>query len=454
VSSALGSTASPQRRRLVVGIAAVAGAALLLSACGGSSSGSTAGASGGASSGGGGGKVKLVWWHNANQEPGLSFYKKIADEYTAAHPNVTIEQVPLQSEDMKAKLQVAMQSPNPPDLIHQWGGGWMKDQVEAGKLMDLTADAKTEADQLAGNTGWQLDGKVYGLNFTLGVVGFWYRKDLFTKAGITAPPATMEELLTDAGKLKAAGVEPIAVGAKDKWPTAFWYDYLAVRECSKDTLGGAVKALKFDDPCWVKAATDFQTIVDAKPFSKGFLGTSAQQGAGSSAGQLANGKAAMELMGQWNPSVIQGLTPGAKPNAPKPLTADQLGWFPFPSVAGAAGTQDGGMGGGDGYSCSVKAPKECVDFLKFFTSADVQKRYAAATGQLPANKAASVSVTDPNLKAILDARDKSSFVQLYLDVAFGSDVGNALNDAVALQLAGTAKPDAVVKAIQDAAASK
>ena len=442
MSSALGSTASPQRRRLAAGVAAVAGAALLLSACGGSSSGT-------GSSSSSGGNVKLVWWHNANQNPGLAFYKKIADEYHAQHPNVTIEQVPLQSEQMKAKLQVAMQSPNPPDLIHQWGGGWMADQVKAGKLMDMTADAKDRAAELAGNTGWQLDGKVYGLNYTLGVVGFWYRKDLFAQAGITSTPTTLEEFLTDTGKLKAKGIDPIAVGAKDKWPTAFWYDYFVVRECSKETLTGAVKSPKFDDPCWTKAATDFQKVIDAKPFSKGFLGTSAQQGAGSSAGLVANGKAAMELMGQWNPSVMQTLTPDQKP-----LSADKLGWFGFPTVAGGTGTQDGGMGGGDGYSCSYKAPKECVDFLKFFTSADVQSRYAKEVGQLPANKGASAAVTDPNLKSVLDVRDKASFVQLYLDVAFGQDVGNALNDAVSLQLAGTKKAEDVVSAIQKAAASK
>lgn len=440
MSSALGSTVSPQRRRLVAGFAAVAGAALLLSACGGSSSGGSSGSSGD--------KVKLVWWHNANQDPGKAFYQKVADEYTAAHPNVTIEQVPLQSEDMKAKLQVAMQSPNPPDIIHQWGGGWMADQVKAGKLQDLTEATKDLTPKLAGISGWQLDGKTYGINFTSGVVGFWYRKDLFTKAGITTPPATLDELITDATKLKAAGIEPVVIGAKDKWPTAFWYDYFVVRECSKDSLAKSVTSMDFSDPCWGKAATDFQGVVDKKIFAKGFLGTSAQQGAGSSAGQLANGKAAMELMGQWNPSVIQGLTPDQKA-----LPATKLGWFPFPTVAGASGSQDGGMGGGDGYSCSVKAPKECVDFIKFFSSAEIQKRYAETTGQLPANKDASSGVADPNLKSIIDARDKASFVQLYLDVAFGQDVGNALNDAVSLQLAGTSTPDKVVKAIQDAAAA-
>jgi raffinose/stachyose/melibiose transport system substrate-binding protein len=448
VSSVPGSTARTSRRRLAAGVAAVAGAALVLSACGGG--GTSSGSSSSSASGASGGKVKMVFWNNANQEPGLSFYKKVIADYQAKNPNVTIENVPLQSEDMKAKLQVAMQSPNPPDIIHQWGGGWMKEQVEAGKLMDMTDATKDYiADLGPGAAGWQLDGKTYGVPFTLGVVGFWYRKDLFAQAGISNPPATLQELLDDAGKLKAKGIEPIAVGAKDKWPTAFWYDYLAVRECSKDTLQNAVKDVKFDDACWTKAAQDFQKIIDAKPFAKGFLGASAQQGAGSSAGQLANGKAAMELMGQWNAGVMQGLTPDKKP-----VPADKLGWFPFPTVDGATGLNDGGMGGGDGYSCSAKAPKECADFLKYFTSAEVQSEYTKVTSNLPVNKGASAAVTDPNLKAVLDARDKSSFVQLYLDVAFGSDVGNALNDAVSLQLAGSAKPDQVVKAISDAAASK
>lgn len=446
MSPVLGSTPLARRRR-IASIGFVAGAALLLAACGGGSSGGTTASSGG----GAGAKVKLVWWHNANTEPGLSFYKKVADEYTAAHPNVTIEQVPMQSEDMKSKLRVALQSPTPPDLFHQWGGGQMKEQVDAGKLMDLTEATSSWIGELGSSVGnWQSGGKTYGIPFSVGAVGFWYNKQLFTKAGITAPPATYSELIADAGKLKAAGIEPIAIGGKDKWPVAFWYDYLAVRTCKSDVLTNAVQTLKFDDPCWVEAGNQFKKIVDAQPFNKGFLGTSAQQGAGSSAGLLANGKAAMELMGQWNPGVIQGLTPDRKP-----LPDTTLGWFPFPSVEGAGGTQDGAMGGGDGYSCSAKAPKECADFLKFFTSADIQKQLATTVpGMLPTNKGAVSAVTNVNDRAVIDARDKAPFYQVYLDVAFGAAVGDSLNEAVTNQLAGKATPEQVVKAIQAAAAAK
>ena len=63
--------------------------------------------------------------------------------------------------------------------------------------------------------------------FNLGMVGVWYNKALFEKAGIDAPPATWSEFLEDVEKLKAAGITPIAVGG-DKWPAMFWYAYLSL----------------------------------------------------------------------------------------------------------------------------------------------------------------------------------------------------------------------------------
>ena len=133
--------------------------------------------------------------------------------------------------------------------------------------------------------------------FSLHVVGFWYRKDLFEKAGITAPPTTIDELNADIAKLKSAGIVPVAIGGKDRWPDAFWWEYFALRECSTDTLKTAMKNQDLSDACFAKASEDMQKFLDTKPFQTGFLGTPAQQGAGSSAGMVANGKAAMELQG-------------------------------------------------------------------------------------------------------------------------------------------------------------
>ena len=78
-----------------------------------------------------------------------------------------------------------------------------------------------------------MNGQQYGIPYNVGVVGFWYNKELFAKAGISSAPSTWPQFLADVAKLKAAGIAPIAIGGKDKWPDAFYWDYLAVKLCSK-----------------------------------------------------------------------------------------------------------------------------------------------------------------------------------------------------------------------------
>jgi raffinose/stachyose/melibiose transport system substrate-binding protein len=77
---------------------------------------------------------------------------------------------------------------------------------------------------------------------------------------------------------------------------------------------------------------------------------------------------------------------------------------------------------------------------------------AGATGVvLPVKKGSESSVTDPNMKQVLDARASASFVQLYLDQAYAPAVGQAVNDAVQTLFAGKASPQEVSKKIADAA---
>jgi raffinose/stachyose/melibiose transport system substrate-binding protein len=413
---------------------------MAVSACG------TSGDSGNKPSGPSTKKITLTWWHNGNGEPLRGFWQQMADEYTASYPNVTIKVVPLQNEQFNTKLPAAMQSNDPPDIFQEWGGGQLATQVQAGKVMDLTEAVKPWIGELGASTsGWQIDGKQYGIPYSFGIVGFWYNKKLFAKAGITAPPATFEELLADIGKLKAAGIVPIAIGSKDKWPDAFWWDYMAVRACSKETLQKSAVDYDFSDACWVTAGTNNQRLIDSKPFQPGFLATPAQQGAGSSAALVANGKAAMELQGHWNPGVMSGLT------TKKDALKENLGWFPFPSVDGGQGAADAALGGGDGFACSYKAPPQCVDFLKFLVSVDQQKKYGPLNVGLPVAKGSESSVSDPVLKDLLAFRNKASYIQTYFDVQYVTSVGKALNDAIARQFSGDASPAEVVKLISDAA---
>jgi raffinose/stachyose/melibiose transport system substrate-binding protein len=393
--------------------------------------------------------VTLTWWHNADLDPGKSVWQSVADAYHQAHTNVSFKVSPTQNETLKTKIPVALQSADPPNIFQQWGGGAEATQVQSGKLMDMTSAVSGWIKDLGNSAAlWQADGKQYGIPYDLHVVGFWYRTDLFTRAGISAPPKTLDDLKADVAKLRAANITPIAVGSKDKWPDAFWWEYFALRDCSLDTIKSTMKNLKMDDPCYVKAGQDLKAFIAINPFQNAFLGTPAQQGAGSSAGLVANGKAAMELQGDWDlPTMI-------------PLTEDKayaskLGWFAFPDIAGAPGTPGVALGGGDGFSCSTKAGPSCPDFLKYISSTEVQTKLVQTnTATLPANPAAISAITDPTLKTVQTYLSGAPYIQMYFDQALPTSVGNALNDAIANFFAGQGTPEGIVQAFSKAVANQ
>jgi multiple sugar transport system substrate-binding protein/raffinose/stachyose/melibiose transport system substrate-binding protein len=423
-------------RKVIAGSAAVLLGALALSGCSTGSEDS------------GDGNVTLTFWHNSTTGPGKKYWTDTASAFEKANPTVTVEIQSIQNEEMDGKLQTALNSGDAPDVFMARGGGKLADVVKAGQAMDLTDALSSDATNAVGNSlsAFEVDGKNYGIPVSVLPSGLFYSSDLFAQAGVATTPATIDDLEATNEQLKAAGIDPIAVGAKDAWPAAHWYYNFALRACSKDVLDEAAESRNFDDDCWLTAGENLQSFIDSEPFNNGFLTTAAQQGAGSSAGLLANKQASMELMGAWDPGVIASLTPDEKPLA-------DLKWFPFPEVEGGDGEAGAMMGGVDGFSCWVDAPKECVDFLDFMVEQENQEAYADAFQTLPASQAAQGVVTDPALKDVLTAYNEAPYVVVWLDTLYGQNVGNALNVAVVDMFAGKGDAQGIVDAV-NAAASK
>jgi raffinose/stachyose/melibiose transport system substrate-binding protein len=422
------------RRCAAISLAATA--ALTLAACGG----------GGSASSTGNAHVTLTWWNNATAGTLKNVWQQAATAFHKAHPNVTIQVEPIQNEAFTTKVPAALAGNDPPDIYQQWGGGQEATQVPSGKVTDLSKYTSSWIGEIGtAAQGWQVDGKQYGVPYDLHTVGFWYRKDLFTKAGIASPPATITQLDADVTKLKAAHIVPIAVGSKDKWPDAFWWEYFAIRECSTATLKSAMKAVNLSAPCFLKAGKDLTSFMNTKPFQAGFLGTASQVGAGSSAGLVGNGQAAMELQGDWDPGVMAPLTSDKNLNA-------QLGWFPFPTVSGGAGAATTVLGGGDGFSCTTGAAEPtCADFLKYLDTPAVQAKVVSADVGLPANSAAASALTMPALKQVLQYSHSVTYIQTYFDTAFPTSVGQALDAAIADFFAGQGTPQSIITAVKASA---
>jgi len=424
---------------------AVAALAMVVVACGGDDNSNDSSSSGASKSGK---PVTIEWWHIQNTDPMKTVWKQAAGQYMAAHPNVKIKITVLENEAFKAKLTTNMQAGKPPDIFQSWGGGTMKEQADAGLIQDISKPTASWIGDLnpAAVKLYQLDGKQYGVPYNLGAVGVWYNKALFKKAGIDRPPTTWSEFMADVQRLKAAGITPIAVGEKDKWPGMFWWAYLSLRVAGKDAMAKAGQDGSFDSPGFVKAGEELKKLVAMQPFQKSFL-AAPWPGANGEAGTMAKRDAAMDVMGQWAPNEFNANTKDKKG------LGEDLGWFQFPQVEGGAGQQGELFGGGDGFAIGKDAPPEAVDFVKFLVSPEIANKAGATGTLLPVAKGSESSVTDPNMKAVLDARAGASFVQLYLDQAYAPAVGQAINDAVQTLFAGKASPQEVSKKIADAAKS-
>jgi len=130
-------TAQSSRRRWAIALAAALG--LVVAACGsdddsGGGAATEAPAASEAPAGSeapSGEAVEINWWHIQNNDPGKADWQAMADAYMAEHPNVKINITVMENEAFKAAIQTNLQAGDVPDLFQSWGGGGLRDQVDA-----------------------------------------------------------------------------------------------------------------------------------------------------------------------------------------------------------------------------------------------------------------------------------------------------------------------------------
>ena len=401
--------------------------------------GETASAAGGSS---------FSWWALSGgggaDDPRENVRKDMIATYVADHPDVNVELVMLENEAFKQKIQVTIQAGDPPDLFHSWGGGVMAEYAQAGMLRDISDMVKND---LSGSIGagtlavYSYDGKYYGAPYDMGAIGFWYNKDIFAEAGVSVPQ-TWDDLLAAVPRIKSAGYTPVAVGAGDKWPAHYWWVYLAMRIGGKSAFDAAYDGSgSFASPSYVEAGEKLNELIALEPFQTGFLGSSYDD----EAAQMGNGKAAMELMGQWAPAVQVANSVSGEG------LGDSLGWFSFPAVTGGKGKATDVMGGGGGYVLGINAPDSAVDFLKFFVNKENNMAISKVEGSIPVVAGAEeVLKGNENAVMMVQAIGQAEYYQLYYDQLLPPAVGATLNDSSAGLFAGVLTPEEMAEAIQSA----
>jgi xylobiose transport system substrate-binding protein len=335
------------RRRSVGTVLGAAFAAVVLAACG--TAGPAAGSDDGIS----------VW---ALEDDALN---RIEQGSIEAFNSRTGGQAALETfgnDPYKQKLRVALGSPSAPDVFFNWGGGNLKEYVDAGKVADLTpmleANPELKASFLPSvlETA-KIDGKYYGIPMRgMQPVVMFYNKEVFAEAGVR-PPATWDDLLSLVDTFNAEGVTPIALAGSQAWTELMWAEYLLDRVAGPDVF----QAIRdngpagWKDPAVLEAITKLEELIDRNAFGDNFASIGYDVGGASTL--LAQGRAAMHLMGSWE--YVNQLD-----QSPEFVNSGNLGWVAFPAIPGGAGDPGNVVGNPTNfYSVTESAPQEATDFV-------------------------------------------------------------------------------------------
>lgn len=189
-------TGTGQRR--VAGLVAAATAIVLaVTACG--SSGATKTTSTTPDDG-----TNLTMWVRSATD---QYSQRLVDAYNASHKNhVTLTIIP--NDNYLTKVGAAAGSNSLPDILAS-DVVYTPNYTTQGLFQDITPELKAlpyfntiAKSHLAVAT---LNGKIYAVPHKLDSSVLFYNKDLFTKAGITAPPANFADILADSRKITALG---------------------------------------------------------------------------------------------------------------------------------------------------------------------------------------------------------------------------------------------------------
>ena len=369
------------RHSFARGVLALALVGLVLpSACGSRSDGS--------------GRVTVTFWHGMESGINNTILQAKIDDFNSRHSDIFVDaQIYGAADQLGPKLDAAVAGKTPPDLLW-WAPAYFPKYAAAGALQTvdqfMAEDASFNRNDVYDYL-WDLgtyDGHVYVTPFSASSLGMYYNKRLFADAGIATPPATWDDLASDAEKLTKGDVAGflLPVGTSE-WTVWTW-------ECFLWEAGGELLT-----PDKTHAAFNGQAGVDALDFWRSLsdrkIARFSETDAGYKLDDMLAGRVAIMINGPWNYSTI------------KEQSSVEIGVFPLP-----AGRRRATNIGGESlflFKSNPRRERAAWEFMKFVMSPDFQVDWAMNTGYLPVTKSAS---NDPRYQAFLG---ENPFIKAFND---------------------------------------
>lgn len=255
--------------------------------------------------------VTVTVW-DISQDPQKTQFIADADAFNKAHPGIHVQIQFFLNDPYKTKLQIAIGAHQGPDIFMGWGGGILKNYIDAEAVVDLTS-------ALNADPAWKnrytpsvfgpvtFNGHIYGIPYdaTTPEVLF-YNKAIFKQYNLSIP-TTWPQLEAIIKTLKSHNIIPFTLDGKTEWPEMIVLQYLA------DRIGGSAAlndiALRkpgasFNSKPWIDAFTLAQNLVKENAFQNGFASSNWDTYDGQHL--LWNGRTAMMFMGVWEIGNVHG----------------------------------------------------------------------------------------------------------------------------------------------------
>ncbi len=307
--------------------------------------------------------------------------EQINQIFAETHPDITVEMQTMGADDLKQVLRTDFDSGNPPAVFNIWADNSNLDFIEADRWLDfsetLAADPSWRDNFLPGALGvhtYDTNG-IWGLPQASFVLGMYYNKDLFAKAGISNPPETMEELYVDIDKLKALdGITPWPIGNMDGWRSVHLFASLfyKINGTEAATLA-AERKIRHDGSEVIKTYKAMQDLVKSGAFGDQYTGL----GYADEISLFNEGKSAIRFSGSWTLGEIEGV---------------DAGFFPFPyyrDLPQYKGDWFAGFADSWGIASDMDPALEAaaIDYVKLWTGPEGSRIFAEVAKNIPAANA-------------------------------------------------------------------
>lgn len=328
-----------------------------------------------------GGK-EITYFYNTSSETATEIVQEAIARYEERTGN-KVNMTMMEGESYKTKIKTCAASNTLPDVFNYWTGEQFATLVSSGNVLDLSEilnnDAEYTTQFVEGSfEATTIEDKIYAVPSGISGQVLYYNKQLFGKAGIDGAPTTVGELEEACEKLKEAGITPIMVGSKDRWPLLGWFSYLAVRNGGinlyTEVTDGNSDA-SFANPDFIEAGETMNRL-SQEYFVNGSLAIDSSM----APAQFAVGNAAMFIGGTWD---IPTLTADE-------TMAENIGFAPFPMADDGqpedVGSIYGGIAGCMAINASSENAEAAYELVKEIASVETEREMILKTGSLSCMK--------------------------------------------------------------------